>query len=134
MTRSRPSLSVRLAAAVGMLLLLAGCGTTSDPREDRLGKFLVAPGKYRLYDCVQLAQAATGYITRERELRQAKAKAEASPGGQLMSSLAYDAEYGQVRGNLDELRREAREKKCNPPPPGLMYETYSPSIGQGQRR
>ena len=106
---------MRLAAAGGMLLLLAACGATGDPQQDRLGKFLVAPGKYRLYDCVQLAQAATGFITRERELREAKAKAEAAPGGEFVSAIAYSAEYGRVRGNLDELRREAAEKKCEPP-------------------
>lgn len=110
---------MRLAVAGGMLLLLAACGTT-DPGEDRLGKFLVAPGKYQLYDCQQLAQQSTHYVRREKELRQAKAQAEAAPAGQLVSSLAYGSEYGQVRGNIDELRREVKEKKCNPPPPGLM--------------
>lgn len=104
---------MRLAVAGGMLLLLAACSAGTS-RDERLGKFLVAPGKYRLYDCQQLAQAATGYIERERELRAAKAKAEAGPGGGLVSVLAYDAEYGQVRGNLDELRREAAEKSCPP--------------------
>lgn len=113
-------MSLRLAAAGTMLLALAACGSASDPREDKLGTFLVAPGKYRLYDCEQLAQAAKGLLNREKELREAKLKAEAAPGGEMISSLAYNAEYGQVRGNLDELRREVTEKKCETPPPGLM--------------
>lgn len=127
MTNSGRSPSARLAVAGGALLLLAACGSVNDPREDRLGNFLVAPGKYQLYDCQQLAQTASGYITRERELREAKAKAEAAPGGEFVSALAYSGEYGQVRGNIDELRREVTEKKCDPPPPGLMPGSSAPA-------
>lgn len=120
-------LPVRLAAAGGTLLLLAAC--TTNPGEDRLGKFLVAPGKYRLYDCEQLSRMAASYTVRERELRDVKAKAEAAPGGGFVSAIAYDAEYSQVRGNLDELRREAAEKKCElarSPAPGS-------TLGAGRR-
>lgn len=117
-----------------MLLLLAACGSVNDPREDRLGSFLVAPGKYRLYDCQQLADAAKGYIDREKELREARAKAEGSPGGELVSSLAYGGEYGQVRGNIDELRREAAEKKCDPPQPGQAPGSSGPGPGRARAR
>ncbi len=116
MTMSDRSIPIRFAAAGGALLLLAACGSAGETRDDRVGRFLVAPGKYTLYDCVQLAQTAKGYQERERELRIAKNRAEAAPGGQFMSALGYDAEYGQVRGNLNELRREAAEKKCDPLP------------------
>lgn len=115
MTRFGRSLPVRLAVAGASVLLLAACGATSDPQQDRLGKFLVAPGKYRLYDCVQINQMIVGFDARERELRDVKAKAEAGPGGAFVSVLAYSAEYGRVRGNLEDLRREAAEKKCEPP-------------------
>jgi len=53
-------------------------------------------------------------------LRQANAKAEAAPGGGLISAVAYSSDIGVVEGNLDELRREVKAKNCNPPPPGLM--------------
>lgn len=120
MRRIDPRFPITLAAMAGLALTLAACGSVNDPREDKLGNFLVAPGKYQLYDCAQLAQAATSYISREQELREVKAKAESAPGGQVISSLAYNAEYGQVRGNLDELRRETTEKKCEKPAPGLF--------------
>ena len=119
---------MRFAAAGALAFLLAACSAGSS-RDERLGKFLVAPGKYRLYDCVQLSQESAAIFRRERELREAKAKAEAAPGGGFVSAVAYDAEYGQVRGNLDEMRREAAEKNCpplQPPPPGV--------IGRGQLR
>lgn len=120
MTRTQTDLRIRLAVAGAVLLLLAGCSSTGGQQESRLGTFLVAPGKYRLYDCQQLAQQAAGYVLREKQLREVKAKAEAAPGGALISPIAYGMDYGQVQGILAELRREVREKKCNPPPPGLM--------------
>lgn len=115
------------AAAGALALLLAACGSINDPRENKLGNFLVAPGKYQLYDCVQLTQQSTGFVIRERELREAMIKAEASPGGGVVSAVAYRAEYGQVQGNLDELRREVTEKKCDPPPPGLFASGPQPA-------
>lgn len=115
MTRRGPPFT-----ALALAFLLAACGSVNDPQESRLGSFLVAPGKYQLYDCVQLAQQAGGLITREKELRAAKEKAEAAPGGAFISSVAYGTEYGQLQGNIAELRREVIEKKCDPPPPGLM--------------
>jgi hypothetical protein len=133
MTRTGKTPCVRLVVAAGFLFFLAACGSVNDPREDKLGNFLVAPGKYHLYDCQQLAQVSKGYIDREKELREARAKAETAPGGELVSSLAYGGEHGQVKGNIDELRREVVEKKCDPPPPGLMPVVYAPP-GQGTRR
>ena len=121
----------RSVPVLALAIALAACGSVSDPQESRLGTFLVAPGKYQLYDCVQLAQQAAGLIGRERELREAKAKAEAAPGGALISSVAYGTEYGQLQGNLAELRREVIEKKCDPPPPDLMPR---PTIDPAPRR
>lgn len=116
------------AAAATIALALTSCSASNN--EDKLGKFLVASGKYRLYDCEQLARSAAGYISRERELAKAQAKAEAGPGGGVVSVLAYSGEYGLVRGNIDELRREAMEKKCDPMPPGLA----PGSAGSGPNR
>lgn len=125
---------MRLATAGGLLFLLAACGSTSDREGSRLGKFLVAPGKYYLYDCRQLAVVAASYVTRDKDLREVKAKAEAGSGGGLVSFLAYDTEYAQVQGNIDDLRREVTEKKCDPPPPGLMPGSAAPGSGGAKRR
>ena len=106
---------VTMAAA----LVLSACSSQSS-QDSRLGSFLVAPGKYQLYDCQQLAGLAAGFLNRQKVLRQANAKAEAAPGGGLISAVAYSSDIGVVEGNLDELRREVKAKNCNPPPPGLM--------------
>jgi len=106
--RKRIRIAVLIAAA---LPLLSACGS-SNRDEDKLGTFLVAPGKYVLYDCQQLNMTNTGYIGRRNVLRKAMADAEKSPGGGVVSLLAYRTEYGQVEGNLAEIGREAASKKC----------------------
>lgn len=108
------------------LPLLSACGS-SNRDEDKLGSFLVAPGKYVLYDCQQLNMTNAGYIGRRDVLRKAMADAEKAPGGGVVSLLAYRTEYGQVEGNLAEIRRDAASKNCTlnsasagpaaPPPP-----------------
>ena len=46
------------------------------------------------------------------ELRKAMADADQSPAGGLINLLGYRTEYGQIEGNLAEIRREAASKKC----------------------
>jgi len=121
--RQRIRIAVLIAAA---LPLLSAC-SSSNRDEDKLGTFLVAPGKYVLYDCDQLNMMDGGYRARRDVLRKAMADADKSPGGGVVSLLAYRTEYGQVEGNLAEIRREAASKNCTlkpatpapaaPPPP-----------------
>lgn len=99
-----------------LALLLSACAS-SNPPEDKLGTFLVAPGKYTLYDCVQLNAVNAGYEAREKDLRKLMAEADRSPGGGVVNLLAYRGDYGQVEGNLAELRREAASKNCVLKPP-----------------
>ena len=77
-----------------------------------MGRFLVAPGKYTLYNCAQLAQTMETVSERERELADLIAKAGPGAGGSFVSSVAYRPEYYQVHGEMNELRRTAAEKKC----------------------
>jgi hypothetical protein len=99
---------VLIAAAIPLLTACA----SNNPQEDKLGTFLVAPGKYVLYDCQQLSGVNAGYRARRDVLRKAMADAEKGPGGAVISVLAYRTEYGQVEGNLAEIRREAASKNC----------------------
>ncbi len=88
--------------------LLAGCSMS----DDTMASFLVAPGKYTLYNCAQLAEAEAARSSREKELEQLMARAEVDTSGRLVSTIAYRSEYLSVRGELDEVRRASAEKKC----------------------
>jgi hypothetical protein len=110
-TQRMPGRKAATLLTLPALLLLSACGS-SNPQEDKVGTFLVAPGKYFLFDCQQLDAAAVGYQNRRDVLRKAMADADKSPGGGVVSLLAYRGEYGQVQGNLAEIWREAASKNC----------------------
>jgi len=40
-------------------------------------------------------------------------KAEVDAGGRFASAIAYQPEYSQLRGQLDQVRKSAAEKNCN---------------------
>jgi hypothetical protein len=102
---------VRVAALAGMLGgSLAGCAVSGERAED----FYVAPGKYVLYDCTQLAGTAARLEERDRELSRLIARAKEGAGGALVSSLAYDPDYYSNLGELKDVHREQADKKCPP--------------------
>lgn len=96
------------ALVLSSALSLAGCAVSGENAED----FYVAPGKYVLYDCAQLAGVAAHFEARDKELTQLIARAKEGAGGELVSALAYDADYYSNRGELRNVRREQAEKKC----------------------
>jgi len=93
----------------GVLVATALAGCTSG---DSASSFLVAPGKYVLYNCTQLAEAAETNSKRQRELEMLMTKAGPNSGGALVSSIAYEPEYAQLRGEMNELRKTAADKNC----------------------
>jgi hypothetical protein len=100
----------RIALMIGIPALLAGCAVSGDRAED----FYVAPGKYIFYDCKQLAGAAAHFEERDKELKDLMARAKQGVGGELVSSMAYNADYYSNLGELKDVRREQAEKKCAP--------------------
>jgi hypothetical protein len=98
----------KLAVAVFSLAVLAGCGATGDHPEN----FYVAPGKYVLYDCKQLAGAQAHFAERDQELSRLIARAKEGAGGGVVSALAYEPEYYSNLGELRDVQREMREKNC----------------------
>jgi hypothetical protein len=99
-------------AALLLAVALSGCATSDDTPDDKMGRVLVSPGKYTLYDCGQLALAAKPLGVREQELRVLIARAGTDFGGSLVATAAYKPEYYQVHGELNEIRRETAEKNC----------------------
>ncbi|GIK81907.1 MAG: hypothetical protein BroJett024_30120 [Alphaproteobacteria bacterium] len=97
-------LCASLAAAA---LLLAGCTLPDDK-----ALTMVNRGKYSLFNCDQLKSQAVQARTRERELREAMAKAAAGPGGELVNAVAYRSEYLTVKGEIEELEITANAKNC----------------------
>lgn len=100
------------AVAAIAVFALAGC-TMSD---DQLGRLMVAPDKYALYNCSEIARAAQAAAAREAELQRLMARAGTDAGGRLMSSLAYDSDYLTVRGEINEMRAAAAAKHCDAAP------------------
>jgi hypothetical protein len=104
----RTSLVLALAAS------LAGWNAASAQDTSRL---VVAPDKFVLYGCPQLAAAREERTKRLRELESLMAKASAGGvSGQFMGNLAYGSELLVVKGDLREIERTSQEKNCNPRP------------------
>ena len=97
-----------------MMVALCGCAS-----EDSAGSFLVTPGKFVLYNCAQLSDAAQANFSRQQELDKLMAKAGTGSGAVIVSDLAYRPEYVQLRGEMNELRKTSAEKNCKP----IVYTT-----------
>ena len=104
-----------LVAAALLAASLAGCTTSGGSSDDKMGRFLVAPDKFVLFTCAELAERATTIAERQRVLEGLMAKAGADAGGRLVSSIAYRPEYIEHRGEMNELRSAAAAKNCKLP-------------------
>ena len=79
--------------------------------DDTVSSFLVAPGKYVLYNCDDIARTAKATQARQKELEQLMAKAGTDPGAQLIASATYGPDYASARGEMNELRAAAAEQE-----------------------
>ena len=103
----RLKLSV-LPCALVALLALAGCGGTQDP-----GSILIDPGRYSVYHCNDLAARWKELAKREKDLRALIDKADQTPSGAVIGSLAYRTDYASVISEEKLLQKTAAEKNCN---------------------
>jgi hypothetical protein len=126
-TSKWPRAVARASACGALIALLAACAGTQD---DSVERFFVAPGKYTLYNCAQLAQAATANEKRQRELEALIARAGPGAAGGLVAATAYKPEYYQKRGEMTEMRRTAAEKNCKFVP-GQAASNASPMANAG---
>ena len=90
--------------------MLAGCAS-----DDETSRLLVAPDKYVLYTCDEIAREMKTKATREAELAVLMAKAGDGADARMISGMTYDPEYLSVRGEINDLRASAAAKKCTAP-------------------
>jgi hypothetical protein len=120
-----------LIVAVLSAASLSACASGGST-EDTMGRFLAAPNKYVLYSCPQLAIAATGTLAREKQLEALMAKAGTGADGRFVSAVAYQPEYLQLRGDMNEIRRYSAEKACKPAPAAAKPAT--PAVAKPAKR
>jgi len=78
-----------------------------------MARLLVAPDKFVLYECPDIARKAKEITARQRKLEKLMAQASADSGGRMVSAVAYRPEYLVARGEMNDLRQTALEKRCN---------------------
>src|ERR1041385_8357844 len=100
----------RISLAALAAMLCAGAPASAD--DAALSRFFVAPGRYILYNCQALIVAAKANLIRMHELEALMAKS----GSEFANAVAYRPEYLQLSGELDDMRREAADKKCKTAP------------------
>lgn len=91
--------------------LCTACGSVSDPA----GFAVVTHDKYEGLPCKEVAAQRANFINREKELADLTAKAEASPGGFIVSYSAYRSELALVRGQIAATDRTLQKNGCGPP-------------------
>ena len=96
-------------AAVLAAVTLSACAGD----DDMTARMLVAPGKYVLFNCTQLADQAEANMKRQHELEGLMAQAGTGSGGQMVSAVAYRPEYLQLRGEMEDMRQTAADKNCD---------------------
>jgi hypothetical protein len=94
--------------AAAALLSACGASPADDDNDASLSRFFVAPGRYVLFNCQQIAQQAKGNMERQQVLEGLMARS----GSELANAVAYRPEYLQLRGEMNDLRQEATNKKC----------------------
>jgi len=106
---ARTRFGAKLAAAAAAAATLCGCAGN----DDAASRFLVAPGKYALFNCKQLADEGNENMKRQHELEGLMAQAGSDTGGQMVSAVAYRPEYLTLRGRMTDLREAAADKNCD---------------------
>ena len=105
-----------LVAAAMLAATLSGCTAPGGNADDSMARFMVAPDRFVLFNCEQLATRAATSAARVKELQALMAQAGRSSDGRLVSAIAYRPEYVSLRGDMNELRKAAAEKNCKSMP------------------
>ena len=102
----------RLLACLAALAV-AGCTAASDPA----GFVIASHDRYDFMSCKEITDNRNARLARVKELQTLIDKAEASPGGFIVSAAAYRSEYVQARALAAAADRAARLNNCDAPKP-----------------
>jgi hypothetical protein len=97
----------RAVFGAGLAALLSACGTSL-----QTSSLLVAPGKYDIYTCAQIADRMQDVDTEGKKLEGLMARASQDASGRFVSNIAYEPDYLTNRGEMNELRKSAAAKNC----------------------
>jgi hypothetical protein len=104
--RARAAQPPRLARLL-LCMAMTGCASGGD------GVFVFADvGKYQYHNCEQLTAAGKAQSERQRKLKELIDKAEQGAGGQIVSLIAYRADYVAIGEDLRVIDTTARSKNC----------------------
>jgi hypothetical protein len=98
---------IRLAGALALAGLTATCAGM-DP-----GYSVVTQDRFDFMECPQIIGERASLTAREKQLSELAAKAEASPGGIIVSVAAYRSELAQARTQLRLAQQAAAQKGCD---------------------
>ena len=87
---------------------LAACAAGSDVA----GSMMVAPGRYNIYDCMQLSDGMKSTRQQIANLEQLMARAAKGPAGDFVNAVTYRTEYEQSRAQYKEMEQTALSKNC----------------------
>jgi hypothetical protein len=104
------SVSVRICEAVLLAVLTCSCSTTF---VDQVGSLYVAPGKFILLRCPDLAAKSTAASNREKELVSLMDRANQDVAGPVINTFIYKTDLDTVRAELAELKKTEKEKNCS---------------------
>ncbi len=94
-------------------LAVAGCTGVADPA----GFSIVSQDRYDFMTCKEIIGNRTAQTVRMKQLAELMDKAEASPGGILVSAAAYRSEYVHARALAAAAERAAQKNNCDAPKP-----------------
>jgi hypothetical protein len=109
MAAARVSRSAVQLAAAAALLTLCGCGAMSDPA----GFSIATQDRFDYMTCPEIIGQRNNYNARVKQLTELIDKAEASPGGFIVSAAAYRSELVQARALAAAAERAARINNCD---------------------
>jgi len=103
------SAPVKMGGALLLAVMVSACSTTFE----QVGSLYVAPGKFTLLRCPDLAAKSIAASNREKELISLMDRANQDVAGPVINTFIYSADLSSVRAELAELKKTAEQKDCN---------------------